>query len=141
VTKRGLSKDDLFLGTWKLKAEGSQYHFGDPPKSGVYTIEAEGDAYLITMEWVSADGSSYNLSYRSIPDGVDYPYENPVIAEAVSMTRIDEYTLDSTSKSGGQIISHARRTLSEDGRTMTVTQSGIGPNGEEYTNLSIYEKV
>ena len=40
----------------------------------------------------------------------------------------------------GTTISHARRLLSDDGRTMTVTQTGIGPNGEEYTNLSIYEK-
>lgn len=134
------SQEDPFIGLWQLNPQGSQYEFGQPPQRGRYHIQAEGDGYLITIEWTTAEGQSHRLSYHGIPDGQEYPSDNPAVADTVSMTRIDPRTLDSTSKKAGHIVGYARRSLSEDGQTMIITQSGTTPEGQEFSNLSIYEK-
>ncbi len=135
-----IPKDDPFLGTWALVPDRCQYEFGRPPQSGAYQIEASGEGYLVTMKWLTAEGAAHQLSYPAIPDGKEYPYENPALADTISMTRVDGRTLDSTSKKDGRIIGYARRVLSNDGLTMTIFQSGVTPENREFTNVSIYLK-
>ena len=75
-----------------------------------------------------------------IPDGQQHPYENPTAADFVSLTQVDERTLDSATFKGGEQIAYASRVLSDDGRTMTVSQSGNTPEGEALVNVSVYRK-
>lgn len=133
-------KIDPFVGTWELQPEQSQYEAGQPPASGLYRIEPQGEGYLVTMQWQTAAGAAKEMHYTSIPDGKDYAYENPEIAEFVSMTRVDEKTLDSATKKGGQMIAHARRELSKDAQAMRVTQSGLLPDGSWFKNISVYKR-
>jgi hypothetical protein len=92
------------------------------------------------MVWETAVGQLMEMAYESIPDGKKYPYENPAVAEAVSMTRVSPNQLDSATFKGGQMIAHASRTLSTDKNTMTVVQSGQSPEGKTFRNLSIYRR-
>jgi hypothetical protein len=129
-----------FIGTWVLRPEKSRYELGQPPQTGSYTIEEDGDGLTITMDWVAADGKAYHQVYRGIPDGKSYPYdENPAV-DAFSMTAVDARTLDTEATKDAQVVSYARRVLSEDGQIMTVTMSGNTPQGTAYTNLAIYER-
>lgn len=130
---------DPFVGTWKLDPEQSRYQFGSPPQSGTYRIEADGNSYLITMDWIDAQGKSLHQSYIAIPDGVQHPYENTNVADFVSMTRLDELTLDSATYKGGERIAYAVRSLSADKQTMTITQSGTTPmGGVAFENRAVY---
>lgn len=132
--------DDLFLGTWQMQPEQNDYQQGDPPAKGTYTIanNPDGEGYLVSMAWTTIDGRDVEMSYTAIPDGIDHPYENPDIADTVSMTRVDENILDSDVKKGGAITAYARRELSSDGQTMTVTQSGPKSDGDWFDNVSVY---
>ena len=104
-------------------------------------MEPENEGVKVTMIWKTAEDQSVVMSYFGIPDGKDYPYEdNPALADAMSMTRVDAHTLDSTTKKDGQVILYARRMLSEGGTVMTVTQSGPTPDGGQYSNVSVYNK-
>ncbi|MBE2221862.1 MAG: hypothetical protein IAF02_09995 [Anaerolineae bacterium] len=136
-----MTDHDPFLGIWQLIPEKSIYEHGDPPIAGNYTIELHGDGYLVTMQWETYYGSWSEMSYTAVPDGQDHPYEDPTIADTISMTRIDEHTLDSDAKKGGHVVSYARRTLSNDLREMTVVQSGSLPGGGTFNNLSIYRRT
>lgn len=130
---------DPFVGTWKLEPEQSRYQFGTPPQSGTYRIEPEGSGYRITMDWVDAQGKEFHQSYTATPDGMQHAYENPQVAEFVSMTRFDDRTLDSASFKGGERIVYAVRVLSPDLQTMTVTQSGTTPlGGVQFENRAVY---
>jgi len=133
--------DDPFVGTWEMNPDQNDYQAGQPPKSGTYIIQPNDTGYLVTMKWVTQEDKPVEMSYTSIPDGKDYPYENPDVAEFVSMTRIDDRTLDSATKKGGKQIAHARRLLSEDSQTMAVIQSGLLPGGSEFSNVSVYKKI
>lgn len=132
--------EDRFKGTWEMQPEHNHYQLGDPPAQGTYIIgdNPDGDGYLVTMKWTTQDGQNVEMRYTAIPDGVDYPYENPAIADTVSMTRVDENTLDSDTKKDGQVGAYARRVLSADGNTMTITQSGKTPDGGSFDNVSVY---
>ncbi len=135
-----LSKSSQFFGTWELDPAQSQYEFGTPPQSGLYKIESDGTELKFSVDWVGGDGRSYQISFSGTPDGKDSLYENPAIADTVSFTQVDKLTLDSASKKDGHVILHASRVLSEDGTEMTVTQSGTTPDGQPYSNVSVYYK-
>lgn len=131
--------DDPFLGEWRFNREESQYEFGPMPEDATYTFKAEGEQYRVIMAW-TMDGQRREMDYTGIPDGKDYPYESPAV-DAMSMTRVDARTLDTTAKKDGQTVSYGSRVLSEDGRTMRITMSGYTPEGNWYTNLAVYERV
>ena len=129
---------DDFLGTWQMLPDQNDYQLGDPPQQGLYTIEADGDGYKITMQWVTADNEEKQASYNSIPDGKRYPTDPATGVDSMSMTRVDEKTLDSDAMKDGVVVAYATRILSDDGSTMTVKQSGKTPDGQDFTNTSVY---
>jgi hypothetical protein len=91
------------------------------------------------MIWDTADGQHFEQSYEVIPDGQEYPYDTPGV-DAVMCVLVDPVTLDTTAKKNGQIVAHGRRTLSADGQTMTIVQSGQTPQGQPFRNLSVYHR-
>jgi len=131
--------NDPFLGLWRFKPEESRYEFGPMPQNATYRIEADGDAYKITMAWM-ADGKDIEQVYVSVPDGVDHPFESAAV-DAIWMGRIDARTLDTAAKKDGEVISYATRILDEDGQVMRITMSGTTPDGNKYANLAIYERT
>jgi len=132
---------DPFCGTWQLDPAECQYEMGAPPRSATYRIEAEGQALKMTIDWVSADGQSATIVYRGIPDGHEHPsLDNPDVADTLIMKRLDPSTLDTISSKSGQVLGHARRTLSPDGRTMKIVQSTTTDEGIVLRNTSVYIK-
>lgn len=131
---------DTFLGTWQLDPEQNKYQLGDPPQSGLYIIKLNGEGYLVTMKWTSHDNQDFEMSYEAIPDGKDYPTDAPNV-DSMSMTRVDDKTLDSSAMVGNTVIAFARRILSEDNNTMTITQSGKTSDGDDFANVSVYHLV
>ena len=132
---------DPFLGKWQLDPSQNRYEAGTPPQDGLYTIEAIDAGYLFTIEWTAPDGTSMKVNYTATPDGVHYPYENPSIADSIATTRVDDFTLDTETLKGGQVAAFARRLLSEDKNSMTVTQSGKLPDSTAFSNVSVYRRV
>jgi hypothetical protein len=92
------------------------------------------------MAWTSADGQPFQMDYRTTPDGVAYPYENPAVADTIRTTRVDANTLDTETTKGGKVIASGRRVLSPDGQSMTITQSGFRSDGTAFTNRSVYRR-
>lgn len=135
-----MKKPDPFLGTWELIPDQSDYQLGQPPASGTYRITANETGYTFNIQWTTADGQEMAAAYDAIPDGQQHPYENPAIADAVSLTRVSEKQLDSASFKDGQQIAHAARILANDNQTMTVIQSGQTPDGGSFSNTAVYHR-
>ena len=134
------SSQNPFVGLWALDPFQSKYEFGLPAQSATYQIQPERDGLTFTAKWVAADGKSYQMSFHGIADGEEYAYQNPAIADTLATTRVDAQTLDTTIKKNGQVMAHARRVLSADGQTMTITQSGMNDKGAWFDNVSVYIK-
>lgn len=131
---------DAFLGPWDLDPTGSDYALGEPPHSGVYRLAAAGEAIAFAVEWVAADGNEHRIDFTLLPDGQSHPYENPAVAETVTTTAIGGNRLDTAAVKDGQTINHAVRELSDDGETMTVTQTITDVSGHQWRNVSRYRR-
>lgn len=132
---------DPFLGTWELDPTRNQYEIGTPPQQGTYIIAtAPNGGYHVTMAWISADGQQMQASYASIPDGNDYPFAESSAIDSLCTTRVDDHTLDTVTKKDGEIVAVGHRELSPDGQQMTITQSGMAPDGTPFANVSVYNR-
>ncbi|MEL6306947.1 MAG: hypothetical protein AAFR81_03575 [Chloroflexota bacterium] len=131
---------DSFVGTWILDASQSDYQAGEPPKTAIYTIEADNDVYNITMQWANQEDESLSASYQAHPDGKRYSYEDSDSVDFVVMTRVDDKTLVSESIKDDKTIVWAQRKLSADDNTMQVIQRIFAPDGTQLDNISVYNR-
>jgi hypothetical protein len=131
-----------FLGVWELDPAQAAYELGAPPARGRYALSYAGPHLHFDIDWTTASGQEMSTTVDAIPDGQDHPYaDNPTFADTINYTLVDSQTLDSTAKLRGQITGYARRVLAPDGQSMTITQSGHGPDGRAYANRAVYRRV
>ncbi|NDJ35755.1 MAG: hypothetical protein GYB64_13920 [Chloroflexi bacterium] len=131
--------DDPFVGIWELDPEQCDYQMGEPPRQALYTIQKGVAGYRVIISWTTAEGMNRNAVYETIPDGSVHVDEETGLE--IITTRVDEHTLDTSARRSGQLINQARRTLTENGQAMIVTQTGWTAEGEEYTNRAVYHYV
>ena len=133
------------VGTWKMNLTKSKY---DPPnlapKSQTITTEASGkNGIKQTAEGVNADGGKFSRSFTANYDGKDYPYitgVGPSGGDAISMKRIDAYTVDTVEKKAGKVVRTSRTVYSKDGKLRTITSKGTGPSGQPTNNVTVYDR-
>jgi hypothetical protein len=132
--------DNPRVGTWQLNVAKSKYSPGPPPRSHTVKIEAAGKGEKVTSEIVTADGTKMTTGYTADYDGKDHPLTGSPLADTVSIKRIDSHTTERTDKKGGKVIQTLTRTVSKDGKTMTVTIKGTGLTGKPVNNVVVFEK-
>ncbi len=136
-----MTRRDPFFGTWHLDPAYSDYQFGLAPLNGTYELRAEGAGFQVSMRWTGADGHAHHLAYSLLPDGQPHPYAGGSAVDTVVSVFVDDRRLDSTALKDGQVVNHASRVLSADGRRLTIVQSGADGQGRPYRNLSIYVRA
>jgi hypothetical protein len=130
---------DPFAGVWKLNLEKSA--LAPPaPRSVVGHIECDGRTISERVEVIDAEGRASTASVKAAFDGQFYPLVGSPLADAVRYERLDARTIRGTSRKDGKILVTELVVLSEDGRTMTVTYSGIDAQGRTVTGTSVFEK-
>jgi hypothetical protein len=124
----------LIVGQWKLNAEKSNLRL--PPDSlemRQYSLRPDGFlvGLLIT---VNARGNHY-LQFTAKSDGKDYPeYSDQITADMIAAGKptprtysekiIDDYVTEWTDKSSGKVTQQGKKTISKDGKTLTITVDG-----------------
>jgi hypothetical protein len=131
---------DLSVGTWKLNVAKSKYSPGPAPKSATITYEETADGIKRTGESVDAEGKTTSFSYTAKYDGKDYPVTGSETFDAIALKRMNDHTLQATLKKSGKVVSDARRVVSKDGKTMTLTINGTNAKGQKTKNVAVYEK-
>jgi hypothetical protein len=131
---------DPALGTWKLNVAKSKYSPGPAPKSGNITFEASGDAVKRTGEQIAADGKKSSLSYTAKMDGKFYPVTGTDLYDEISIKKIDDHNTEAAMTRGGKAAVNAKRSISKDGKVMTITITGTNAKGEKINNVIVYDK-
>jgi hypothetical protein len=129
---------DPIVGTWKLNLAKSKYPT-PAPKSMTLTVAPAAKGWAITVDAVGPDGQPQRWGYTSTFDGSENPVSgNPNVDAAVFRSTetggIVEY------KKGGQVVSTTSSTISDDGKTMTVTVKVPAAQGKEVTIVSVYDR-
>jgi hypothetical protein len=124
----------LIVGQWKLNAEKSSLRL--PPDSlEIRQYSLRPDGFLIgLLITVNAQGSHY-LQFTAKSDGKDYPeYSDQIVADMIAAGKqtprsysekaIDDYVTEWTDKADGRVTSQGKKTISKDGKTLTITVDG-----------------
>ena len=129
---------DPQVGTWKLDAAKSK---GTMFTGGTVTVEPAGQGFKTSVDLVGQGGTPSKWSFTAQPDGKDNPItgETP-FGNTLSMTRVDPMTLKVTIKQDGKVTLMQTVTVSEDGKTRTITSKGTSLKGQAIDSMTHYER-
>jgi hypothetical protein len=91
-------------------------------------------------ESVDADGNKTTFEYTAKYDGKDYPVTGSETFDMIALKRINDRTTEATLKKSGKVVSTARRVVSKDGKTLTLTITGTNAKGQKMKNIAVYDK-
>jgi hypothetical protein len=131
---------DPRTGTWKLNVAKSTYKPGPAPRTQTVRIEPSGQGEHVRSETINTNGTRVVTDYTAAYDGVDYPITGSPVANTVSLKRIDALTTERFDKKDGHVMLVYRRVVSPDGKTMTVTINGVNAQGQQVSNVVVFEK-
>ena len=131
---------DPGMGTWKLNLAKSKYKPGPPPKSLVVKFEPAGKGVKTSSDFVNAEGQKTVAVYTAQYDGKDYPLTGSAIADTVALKKLDGGKIERVDKKGGKPVQTFVRSVSADGKTMTITHQGKNAKGEPFDNVLVLEK-
>jgi len=129
------------LGTWKYNAAKSKFDPGPPYKSRTVKVEPHGEGIKVTVDGVSGDGSKHAYSYTANYDGKDNPVSGNPMADTIAYKRIDDNTVEATTKKAGKVAANVRIVVAKDGKSMTVTAvKGKNAKGEAISDVVFYDR-
>src|SRR5215831_487330 len=132
---------DPELGTWTLNPVKSTYQPGPPLKSQMRTIEKAGEGQRLHNVTVTADGTNAVVGYAAKFDGKEYPVTGSPYGDTVTLKRIDSHTVEAIVKKDGKVVLTDRRLVSNDRKVLTITQTGMSPNGRSMYNVLVYTRT
>jgi len=136
---------DVQTGKWTLNVAKSQFKTSPAPKTQIVTITSEGkDGVKVTADVTRASGAKAAFSYAGQYDGKENPRietgDGAVQGQTVTMKKLDNHTVERITFMKGKKLVIEKWAISADGKTRTVTQSGVGPDGKPVDNVLVYEK-
>ena len=130
---------DAFVGNWKLNEAKSKFPTG-ATKNQMVVYTAAGDDLKVTVDAVDKDGKAMHTEWTGKPDGKDYPVTGAVNEDTRAYTKVDDKTLDFTSKKGAKVTAQGRVVLSPDGKSRTVTTTVMEADGKKAMSTAVYDK-
>lgn len=128
-------------GAWKLNVAKSTFSPGPAPKSMTIVYSTVGTTGTkIVVDTVPATGAAQHWEMTAMYDGKDHPVTGNPNADTISIRRIDDLTGESTFKKGGKVTATNRRTLSADGKTLTITSTGTTEDGKPRKDVQVFER-
>ena len=133
---------DCLSGTWKLNAEKSKYIGVPAMKEAIVTVtpDSESDGWRWETNGISGEGLPMRFSFVYKRDDEDitmrgYPYADTIVLQN-GKSKIGAGTF----KRAGRVVGDAQRTISPDGRTMTVSIDIALAGDKKASFTAVYEK-
>ena len=134
------AQTDPRMGTWKMNPAESKYNT-DPPKSQTVKYESAEGGFKFTADTVPANGQPTHNETIAKADGKEYAVKGSANVATRTYTKIDDRTWKIVDKlhNGKPGLTHTE-VLSADGKTLTVTNTGINVQGQKVNNVVVYNK-
>jgi hypothetical protein len=129
------------IGTWKLNVAKSTFTPGPGWRSQTRTYRATPGGG-VSVDWigVGARGEAMHVSFISRLDGKDYPMKGSANYDTLNAVRVDALTVKSEEKRDGKVVGIAIRTLSSDGKVMTITDEGTNRKGMKFSQVLVFDR-
>jgi hypothetical protein len=131
---------DSSVGTWKLNVAKSTFGSGMIPKSETRTYSSTSMGTHVVIEGEDSTGKksktetllTYNGQPQKVVGNADF--------DAVTTKRVDKYETTAELLKGGKVVGSLRRLVSGDGKTMSINQKVLKPDGSTETSMGVYER-
>lgn len=131
---------DPLVGAWELNVAKSKFTPGPAPKSESRTYVVAGQDIKASSKGVDGTGKVTAAEWTVNYDGKDRPETGNPNADALSLKRIDAFSAEFTQKMAGKVVLTGTRTISRDGKVMTITTKGTNAKGQIVDNVEVFEK-
>ena len=131
---------DPIIGTWVLNVAKSKFSPGPAPKSESRTYVTAGKEIKATSTGVSADGKPTAGEWMIVTDGRDTPMTGNPDADVLSLKQLDTFSTEFSLKKAGKVVITGTRTISRDGKVMTITNKGTNAKGQTINDVLVFEK-
>lgn len=132
---------DPLAGTWKLNVAKSNMKGDTTSSKETIVFKVTGDAESFTSHAVAANnGEEETTTYTARYSGPDAPMKSEYVAKdgkkrvesaTVAVKKVSDRVRERFVKRDGKVVLHARRVVSDDGRTLTSNILGTDENGKE----------
>ena len=102
--------------------------------------EAVGDGLKVSVSSTTADGKKTAYSFTANVDGKDVPVTGNPDWDTTSIKRSGSHSMEFTRKKGGKVVQTATMVIAKDGKSRTVTTTGVNGKGEKIHNVAVYER-
>jgi hypothetical protein len=130
---------DPALGSWQLDMAKSTFSVNRPEQRTLTFELTAGGAIREIARTRQANGATDTVEYTAKEDGKDYPISNSVL-DTVSLKRLDARSVERRGKVRGQVVETRTRTVSPDGKTLTIKTEGTN-NGVRYSSTQVFQRV
>jgi len=137
---RAAQAKDPLEGTWVLDVAKSTFRVAPGPRGQTRTYSMSNGVETLVARGVSWDKKPTLVRYAARYDGKDYDMTGSLGGNKISLRRIDSHTTESSQKRGGKPVIVATRTVSADGKTLTVVSKGTTAEGQEIDSTLVFER-
>ena len=127
-------------GQWTLDVAKSTYSPGPKPKSQHAVLTAIPNGIRTVADRVEADGKKVHFEWNGTFDRKDQPVIGDPARDAVSVKKIDDFTIEVTNKKGGKVTTVLRAVYAKDGKSRTETITGTDTQGRAVKNVTYWTK-
>jgi hypothetical protein len=131
---------DPVVGTWELNVAKSKFSPGPAPKSETRTYVVAGQEIKASSKGVDSTGKTVTGEWTVVYDGKDRPATGNPDADMLSLKRIDANTTEFTQKKAGKVVMSGTRSISKDGKVMTITTKGTNAKGQPVNDVEVFER-
>jgi hypothetical protein len=128
------------IGTWKLNTAKSKYEGIPAPKEQTVTYTAKGTGWDYSATGVSGAGAPTTATFTFVKDGEDAKTTGFPYWDTISIKNSARAKSTGTFKREGKVVGTGTRTISSDGKTMTIVGKVTLPDGKPATYRAVYEK-
>ncbi|MBV8782613.1 MAG: hypothetical protein JOZ67_00330 [Gammaproteobacteria bacterium] len=129
---------DPVVGTWTLNTAKSKFASGNELKSGTRTYTESNGTYTLEQKLTGADGKETPMSV-TYKDGEDQKMSAGTLT-AIHAKKVNDRTWNFDLMKDGKAVGHVHRTVSADGKTLTVHNTGMGPNGKSGDETLVFDR-
>ena len=129
-----------WVGSWKLNAAKSKFSSDAVARAHTLKFESTPAGIKLTSEGTDAQGKATHGEYTSNFDGKDVAWTGNPTADMASPKRIDDSRYENVWKLAGKQTMKSVVVVSSDNKTLTVTQTPSGAQGEATSSVAVYDR-
>lgn len=132
---------DAATGAWELNVAKSRFNPGPGPKSETrtYAMMPDGSQRAVHTS-VDADGTQRTSDSTFTFDGKYVPIKGAPDSDEQAITRTGPLTIQATAKYKGKVVRTITRTISADGKTLTMTFKGTNAKGQPLNDTWVFDR-